>query len=71
MTTKFNPFTGTLDYVSTSSISNPVYFSSNTYFIYDGINTVSLYINNSFVTSWTGGTIAGSPMGLLLSLTYA
>ena len=69
---KFNPFTANLDYYE-PSIQNA---NATTYFTFDGVGTVNLYINGSIAATWyvsppTTGSMTGQSIGLLLGLTYA
>ncbi len=64
MSYKFNPFSGNFDYYEPSIQGE----NSTTYFTFDG-TTVSLYVNGVVRQTWTTAPLAGSPIGLLLSLT--
>lgn len=70
---KFNPFTLTLDYYTTGTggPQNPLYITSTTYFQQVG-NTLYLYVNGVIRQEWTTTVVSGSgsPIGLLLALTY-
>ena len=50
---------------------NPLYITATTYFYYDS-GTLYLYVNGVVRQEWTTAVIGtpGSPMGLLLALTY-
>lgn len=74
MAFKFNAFTGNFDVVrNAKDTATKVYFGTGAYFTFDESDTVSLYINDILVETWTAAPTAGasgSPQGLLLALTY-
>ena len=50
-----------------------VNFGTNTYLQYDGVGTLNLYVNDELLDFWaTTSSVpeTGSPIGLLLALTY-
>ena len=73
MAWKFNPFTGTFDFYNKNLDGIPI-GDDDTRFRWVAPDTLQLLVNGSIRQSWTteiaSGT-TGSPMGLLLSLTYA